>query len=147
MVQKKARETAEQLGRNETMLSARLPVSHSMSPPSLSLSLSVSIAADEPFQIDSFFRRFARPSVPCLLPLVVPHCPSSVCPPLASLHFLHGVWSTTSQSPRRIHTGEQSYKTVMIIFFSTASNFHSPVRYQFSCLPLQFLIYTREIHV
>ena len=55
--------------------------------PCSAVSVARARAADEPFQIDGFFRRFP-PSPPSA------RSPSgSVRPPLAPLHLLHGVWS------------------------------------------------------
>ena len=54
--------------------------------PALSLSLSRARAADEPFQIDGFFRRF-------------PPSPLPAVRPLAPLHLLHGVWSPAPSAP------------------------------------------------
>ena len=51
--------------------------------------------------------RATIPSSSLRLPAALP-CPSahppSVCPPLAPLHFLHGVWSTTSTPTHRPHS-------------------------------------------
>ena len=103
-------------------------------PPPLALCSPVSIAADEPFQIDGFFRRFPPPSLPLsrgAYPLRCPPPPaarrvvrlsSSRATALSSWSLVHYFHS----NPQAAFTcvGEQSYKTLLIASLHWQCNGH-----------------------